>query len=364
MRLIPGITTSFTTSPGTGGLIKQQPEDFVVQEILADGTVCSLEPNVAPPEQHGEYTHFTLVKRDWNQDIILKKLARFCGVSRKRLTYAGTKDKFALTSQRISAWKISPDQLSKIRIKDTTLGDFSPADDKLGLGDLWGNRFTIKILEVEHPENFEPKLEEFKKIGGMPNFFGEQRFGNRGNNHLVGKAIIDGDIEAAIKIFLTEGEDRIEEGNTARKFLKDNWGEFGEALKLYPNFMRFEKALLNHLVQHPSDYVGAFKKLSKNMYKLFTHSYQSYYFNQELSERIKNNEPLDGEGTLPGYSNGQAEFKVKSFPEASCKGQPRKFLAELKIHEHKTEGSVIILNFDLEKGAYATVLLREITEPE
>ncbi|MFH1424515.1 MAG: tRNA pseudouridine(13) synthase TruD [archaeon] len=360
--MIPGITTSFTKSPGTGGVIKHEPSDFIVQEILIDGTVCSLEPETSHTPHTSEYTHFTLVKRDWNQDTVLKNIARLCGQSRKRLTYAGTKDKFALTSQRIAAWKLLPEQLAQVRIKDTTLGDFAPGVKKLDLGDLWGNRFTINIKNAEHPENLGSKLKEIKKIGGIPNFFGEQRFGNRQNNHEVGKAIIDNDIETAIKIFLTEGEDTLPEGNEARKLLKENWGSFNEALVKFPNYMRFEKALLNHLVQHPSDYVGAFKKLSKNMYKIFTHSYQSYIFNQELSEKIKNNESLEGAGTLPGYDNGRPEFKVKSFPEASCKGQPRKYLAEMKNLEHKVEDSTITLKFDLEKGAYATILLRAILE--
>ncbi|MFH1450653.1 MAG: tRNA pseudouridine(13) synthase TruD [archaeon] len=376
-----GITQYATKSKGFDGKFKQQPEDFVVQEILTDGTVASLEPDSGhrTPDTGSEYIHFTLVKRDWNQDTILHRLSRFCGVSRKRLTYAGTKDKFALTAQRIAAWKLPAEKLANFKTKDVKIGDFSPAEKSLDLGDLWGNRFIIKITGVENPEaaadSCNKTFKELGKLGGLPNFFGEQRFGMRYNNHLVGKYLLQEKVEGAVKEFLTATNDEeLPEGKAKREELAKKWGDFKDVGQ-FPKFMRFENALINQLIQHPADYVGAFKKLSKNLYKIFTHSYQSHIFNQLLSERIKNKESLAGEGNLVGYDSDltekeliflekdgltQKKLRIKQFPEASISGGKRKWLAEIRNWGCEPGENTVIVKFDLEKGAYATTLLREL----
>ncbi len=376
-----GITQFATHSNGIGGAIKKNPEDFVVQEISLSGKIASLNPNPAPIEHSSEFTEFTLAKNNWNQAVLLKKISDNARVSKKRLHFAGTKDKFALTAQRISAWKVPASQLSRISIKDCKIGDFSGEDKRLELGDLWGNKFAILVREIKLPQTeiisrVEEFLSEIRKLGGLPNFFGEQRFGIRFNNHLIGKKLLQNDLEGAIKEFLAgTDENELEEGRSARTFLAENWGSFNIALKKYPIYMRFERALLNHLVQFPKDYVGAFKKLHKNTYKLFTHAFQAHAFNLELSQKIKNNQHLKNPGTLIGYNTELNDFqkiflekenitkeqlKISSFPEASISGGPRKFLAEIKDISYRIEEKNLKISFDLEKGAYATVFLHEL----
>jgi tRNA pseudouridine13 synthase len=138
--------------------------------------------------------------------------------------------------------------------------------------------------------------------------------------------------------------------------------------------MRFERAILDRLNRYPNDFVGAFKQLSKNTYKIFTHAYQSYLFNQILTEKIKAND-LQGTAPLIGYETEESElvnkilekeelsiqdFRVKPFPEASTRGTDRSILAEIKISGHSQENSTIKAKFSLEKGAYATIFLREV----
>src|SRR3989344_8430612 len=374
-----GILSFATRTSGVSGVIKKSPEDFIVQEILSDKKVSSLEPKPDLIESNSEYTNFTLVKTNWDQMVLLRKIASRIGVSRKRLHYAGTKDKFAITSQRISAWRISPQQLASVQIKDCKIGDFSPSDTCLDLGDLWGNRFTIIVRDTSaDKQKILDFSKEIKKLGGIPNFFGEQRFGMRLNNHLIGKALLLDYFESAVKQFLTSTiEDELPEGKQAREFLAANWGSFSEAIAKYPNYMRFERALLNHLINFPKDYVGAFKKLHKNTYKMFTHAYQSHLFNLELSYKIQNNESLDGEINLVGYNSelndfqadliqkdglSKEKFRIKSFPEASISGAKRKCIAEVRNFSSALENNNLNLTFELEKGAYATVLLHELTK--
>ncbi|HIK01927.1 TPA: tRNA pseudouridine(13) synthase TruD [archaeon] len=371
-----GIRAYATKSKGIGGTIKEVPEDFIVQEIQNDISVSSLEPSKNLPsdsDESKEYTHFTLVKRDWNQEQILKRVARRIGISRKRFSVSGTKDKKALTAQKVSAWNISAQNLLNVRIKDCEIGDFSYSTGRIELGDHWGNRFTVKILGASGSP--EQTLSELEELGGIPNFFGEQRFGLRLNNHIVGKHILEGNIESAVHEFLAgTGERESKEGRQAREALAENWGDFGKALKDFPVYMRFERALLDHLNVHSNDYVGAFKKLSKQTYKFFTHAYQSYLFNIILSDRINKGSSLEGNASILGYKSEPDEtesallekeglslkdFKVSQFPEASVRGDRRNFLAEIKNLSFQGKNN-ITLSFDLTKGAYATILLREV----
>ncbi|HIJ99469.1 TPA: tRNA pseudouridine(13) synthase TruD [archaeon] len=371
-----GIRAYATKSKGIGGTIKEVPEDFVVQEIQNDMSVSSLEPskNLPPAAAESkEYTHFTLVKKDWNQEQILKRVARRIGISRKRFSVSGTKDKRAISSQKVSAWNISPQNLLNVRIKDCELGDFSYSTERIELGDHWGNHFTVKILGASGSP--EQTLSELEELGGIPNFFGEQRFGLRLNNHIVGKHILEGNIESAVREFLAGTSKReSKEGRESRESLAKNWGDFGKALKDFPVYMRFERALLDHLNVHSNDYVGAFKKLSKQTYKFFTHAYQSYLFNIILSDRINKGSSLEGSASILGYKSEPDEvesallekeglslkdFKVSQFPEASVRGDRRNFLAEIKNLSFQGKNN-ITLSFDLTKGAYATILLREV----
>ena len=69
--------------------------------------------------------------------------------------------------------------------------------------------------------------------------------------------------------------------------------DYANALKLYPNKLNFEKAILNKLVVNPNDFIGAIQELPKNLLTMFVYAYQSYLFNKILSARIKNKIPLN-----------------------------------------------------------------------
>lgn len=378
-----GITSYFTKSKGIKGIVKEKPEDFVVQEISEDGKIADLEPSTSYklPVTSLPYTHFTLVKKHWDEARLLKKISQQLGVSRKRFSFAGTKDKDALTSQRVSAWKIFPEQLSKVTLSDCKIGDFEQNNKQIEFGKLLGNRFTITLRNVN--KKAEPQLkkflEEIKKYRGIPNFFGEQRFGIRLNNHMIGKKLLQNNAKEAMKIFLTEtSASDSPEVKKARKFLEKNWGNFSGALKIFPRRMYFELMVLNHLVKYPNDYVNAFKKLPKMTYKMFVHAYQSYLFNKILSEKLKNNKKSK-EGNLIGYNSKltknekellkkeklvQKNFRIRIFPEASVSGGRRKFISEVRDLSYEFLENNLILKFSLEKGAYATILLRELIKPK
>ena len=233
----------------------------------------------------------------------------------------------------------------------------------------------------------------------MPNYYGEQRFGGyRDVTHVVGKLLLQGKIEEAVMTYLgkpSEGEeDAIAE---ARKNVLET-KNFSRALVEFPDKLHFEVAMLNHLVKTPSDFAGAFQRLPKKTRFLFTHAYQSHVFNRIVAERVKKGlfYPMEGDilengiptALLPGSESKMAHgipgeieerilrdekidaslFKNTKMGELSSWGARKPIV--LRANEFKLlevtddmfyEGKkCATVSFWLEKGAYATTLLREL----
>jgi len=132
----------------------------------------------------------------------------------------------------------------------------------------------------------------------MPNFFGHQRFGTtRPVTHLVGKAIIRGDFEGAVMLFLAKPSVHEHPSSRQARIELRSTLDFKLALRNFPKQLRFERLMLRHLAENPADFVGAFRRLPVKLQELFVQAYQSFLFNRFLSERFKN-----------GFSLGRAEF--------------------------------------------------------
>ena len=170
---------------------------------------------------------------------------------------------------------------------------------------LLGNNFTIKIKSIKDSEktvekNIAQTMQELDLIGGIPNFFGHQRFGTtRPITHLVGKAIVNGDFEKAAMLFLAKPS--VHEHPASRQARQDlqDTGDFKAAQQNFPKQLRFERIMLNYLADNPRDFVGAFQRLPLKLQALFVQAHQSYLFNRFLSERLKHglhlNEALSGD---------------------------------------------------------------------
>ena len=389
-----GILQYATTTSGIGGKFKEKPEDFLVEEVWGEEIVEAKAFREKLPDAantisgDGEYTHFTMEKNDWDLHKVLKYLGNFCGVSKKRFDYSGTKDKFAVTSQRISAWKVPAERLQAFKSRDVWLYDFELKENGLELGDHTGNRFQIVVREIEKAA--EKELQEFEKqMAALPNWFGPQRFGGRLNSHLVGKEIINGNLEDATRIYLCSEGDKNEKASEARKWLDENWGEFKTALDRFPDGLRYERAILHHLAVNPNDFANAIRKLPKGVFKIFVHAYQSYLFNLVLSERVNAGlGKIDGDiiedgiptGPVFGYdcelADGKAgeieqkilesesltieDFRIKPIPEASGKGVRRALILKIQDFKYVFDDDFLQLNFALSRGEYATAFLIEL----
>jgi tRNA pseudouridine13 synthase len=303
-----GIVVFYTNTKGIGGKLRKTAEDFVVEEISS------------PPEKddNGEYAIARIKAKNWETNRLIRQLSRRLGISRKKIGFAGTKDRRAITTQLISI-RAPVEDVKNLHLKDFEVQEAYTSQKGLDLGDLIGNRFDITIREIEcsksEAEQIVSKtLEELKSLGGFPNFFGHQRFGAiRPITHEVGKKILEGDFKRAVLTYLgnpvdIEGLGAIK----ARKALEEG-KSYADVLTLFPKYFGFERAMLNHLVKNETDYIGALAVLPKNLSMMFVHAYQSYLFNRILSHRIERGlltaEPLLGDIVLPANAKGLPEHK-------------------------------------------------------
>ena len=302
-----GIEVYVTKSLGVGGVIREVVDDFVVEEVLVDGSNARVNGAVATRVlgstfQKQRYLLCVLVKRNWDTFIAVKNVAKALGIEQARIQFAGIKDAKAVTAQHITIENVSMEEVGKINIKDIKVHPVGYVREKLSLFYLLGNNFTITIKSIKHSEVTVEKrvaqaIREIEAVGGIPNFFGHQRFGTtRPITHLVGKALVRGDFEEAAMLFLAKPS--VHEHPASRQARQElqSTKNFKRALENFPRQLRFERLMLNHLADNPGDFVGAFQRLPVKLQELFVQAHQSYLFNRFLSERVKH-----------GYSLNKAE---------------------------------------------------------
>jgi len=411
-----GIEVYSSTSPGIGGRIRQFPEDFMVEEVLADGSRAEVEQakKAVQVTGKGRYLVCVLTKRGWDTILAVKAVAEQLGRDVESIHIAGIKDAKAVTAQHISIGRVTPEQISQVKIRDINLHPICFVNEKIYSGLLSGNYFRIVIRDIAHsPSVIEKRMEniqnELCSLDGIPNFFGHQRFGTvRPITHVVGEHIIRGEWEKAALTFLgMSSEYEHPEARRARQQLWDT-RDFKAALYSFPHQLKYERFMLGHLAKHRKDFVGAFRRLPLRLCKLFVQAYQSFLFNKFLSARIKHEMPLNqllNEDYTVKVSNttcvalplvgfkqsisvgrqGEVEkkileaenvkpndFRVTKMPKISAQGGLRTALASINslsvekptLDQANRKKRQIKIGFMLPSGSYATVLLRELMKSQ
>ncbi|ASJ04272.1 tRNA pseudouridine(13) synthase TruD [Thermococcus barossii] len=267
--------------PGIGGRIKVQPEDFIVVEEPL--------PSIFEGRKHAI---FLLKKRGWDTMAAVKEIAKRAGISYREVGFAGTKDRHAVTYQYISVPADAKKKVEGVQIRDIEL-TFVSYGRFIKLGHLLGNRFRIIVRDVDERAFHRTReiVRELREKGGFPNYFGYQRFGERRvTNHLIGKLLLRGDFEGAARLFLGAHEGGME-GDEARGHFWET-GDVDRALEEFPNFLRYERAML-HRYKETGSWKKAFLSLPLPIMRIFIHAYQSYLFNLYLSRRIEEGIPLN-----------------------------------------------------------------------
>ncbi|MBN1502601.1 tRNA pseudouridine(13) synthase TruD [Candidatus Woesearchaeota archaeon] len=324
--------------------VKQIPEDFIVNEISATKV-----------NKSGRYTYFKLVKRNYTTERAIQTIATDFQIPRKCFGYAGNKDKHAITSQLCSVLG----QIKTRTLKDIVIDVLGYGNVPISLGDLEGNQFKIIVRNTKN----SPTPTDF-----IVNYFDEQRFSK--NNVHIGRAII-------------------------RK-------EFKKAAEAIDN-----NIVKKHLEEYPNDFIGAIKKLPHKTQTIYINSYQSYLWNKVVELYIKR---YFKDYFTVKYSLGEFVFlryKIKNFtiplvsfdsefrnPKVRAiyntllkeenivlrdfiirkinwltpMGSERPLISEVKnlkisdlLKDELNEGmKKAVVEFFLQKGSYATIVIRKI----
>ena len=284
--------TYVTRQKGIGGTIRNRYEDFYVEEI----------PEVIP-DGEGPNVYIWIEKLGRTTLDVVLDIARDLHISRKRMGFAGMKDKKALTRQWICISNMnSEDEFNQVKALDGTIykTDFLKivrGRKKLRMGQLKGNKFKILIKDLEDIQESADIANEVLKeleVTGVPNYFGWQRFGKpRTNTHLVGEALVENDLAKAVGRYIgNPTEEEHGENQKARQAYDD--GNLEESLNLMGKGMRYEKMMIKELIRDSKkgeltdkSYMNAIHALPKPLQRMFVHAYQSYLFNEAVSKRVE-----------------------------------------------------------------------------
>ena len=283
-----GILGFLTATPGLGGKLKAEAEDFVVEEV-------SLPPREVAT---GHITAATFRVRNWETNRFVRQMSRRLGVSSRRVRFAGVKDKRAITTQLMTV-EAPTASVGALHMPDVEVLSTFPTDRHLSLGELVANEFVIQVTGIELDvetvaDRAEDVMAQVRDAGGVPNFYGPQRFGvSRPVSHLVGRDLVSGDVDAACWTYLThEGAGENAEAREARRTLREG-RDVREALRTFPKNLGHERNMLGHLLHEPEDCAGALRRLPFNLLLMFVHAFQGRLFNLVLSERLRRDLPLD-----------------------------------------------------------------------
>ncbi|HGJ5854485.1 tRNA pseudouridine(13) synthase TruD [Arsenophonus nasoniae] len=171
--------------PVASGAIKLTAEDFIVRENLG-----------FLPEGEGEHLMVYVRKKGCNTQFVAEQLARFVGISPRSVSYAGLKDRQAVTEQWFCLHlpgKEDPD-INQFSLAGCEILLAKRQKRKLRIGSLKGNDFEITLRQISDQRAVETRLQQIK-ILGVANYFGEQRFGRAGNNLVQAERWAKGEIE-------------------------------------------------------------------------------------------------------------------------------------------------------------------------
>ena len=327
-----GMDHYVSTADGIGGRLRESPADFRVREIEA----FDAEPLGA---DRGSYPELVVrvTLRDWDTNDFARRVSDALGISRERVSWAGTKDKRAVTTQLFTLRGVDPDDLPTVR--GAEIEAIGRAGRRISFGDLAGNGFEIRVAGTapDAAARVAAVTTELAAFGGetsarpatetddavvddvtvgVPNYFGQQRFGSRRPvTHRVGLAAVRGDPREAVRLYAgnpaaTEptdtraGRERVDAafgvgGDGGQRAADGDWTACIDAL---PRKLRFERSMLHRLADRgvspdapadDDDWWRALAAVPSNLQRLFVNAAQSFLFNRIASERLRRGLPFD-----------------------------------------------------------------------
>jgi tRNA pseudouridine13 synthase len=383
--------------------LKCQPEDFRVEEL----------PLVSPAGS-GRYTFYRLTKRNIGTIEGVEAICRRWNLAGRRVSYGGLKDRHAVTVQYLT---IADGTARPITAPNFELEPVGRLAHPYGPQHFRGNRFQLVLRDMTETEVVRASSEiPSLSNDGLPNYFDDQRFGSVGySGQFIGHSWLVGDHERALRLALAEPNAFDRSGIKAQKaVLRALWGQWREAkVQLERSSTR---SIVTYLVDHPTDFRGAFARLRRELRALYFSAFQSHLWNLMLARWIEHTTepdqrvsielkagrfpfprrlsreqvctlveapiPLPSSRTplapaplgtvirevLAGFQLEWQDLRVKHLKDAffskgsrACLAYPEKLeLAPFDDELHPGRRGMR-LSFELSKGSYATIMVKRIT---
>ena len=344
-----------------------EPEDFIVQEIP-----------LYEPTSIGTHTYFAIRKRNISTLEAIKKIAATLQVNQRDIGYAGLKDKRAITTQVLSVEGITPEQILAIELPSIEVLWVKRHPHKLRVGHLQGNRFDITLRGVIREEYsiISERLEQMAKEG-IPNWFGSQRFGNKQDTHLIGRALVQSNWEEVIAYLSTD--------MTAQMCRLTQRLDEVKAIRYIPHRLRklylsaYQAHLFNCILERRFPYIG--ELLDGDVAVKHSNGAPFNVENVSVEQNRADSFEISPTGPIFGYKMRQPTGSVKKMemkllseegvkPERFRKvvgvrlpGTRRPFRIKMEVHQIQYIDDGLRLCFTLPAGAYATVVLDELFRP-
>jgi tRNA pseudouridine13 synthase len=387
--------------PGVGGRLRERLEDFVVDEVP-----------LYEPLGDGDQVLFGLEKRGTSTFEALLWVSKSAKVSEHVIGYAGLKDARAVTRQVMSVPRVPPERLLAIRHPKVRVLWAARHPTRVRIGHLRGNRFAIRVrgARADRADAAREALDVLARRG-VPNAYGTQRFGLRQDGHLLGRAVVRGDLEGFVGRLL--GRPDLREGDLRVRAAREAFdrGDVARAFSLFPSKHRVAKKALSAILRG-GDAAAAFDALGRRPRRIYVSAYQSWLFNRCLDARMAegtHDRLLGGDlawqhatgalyavcdpaaeagralaleasptGPLPGYDlrrpagaprrledaalapEGLTDEAFRQ-PRVRVRGARRPFRVPLTDASIEVEDrSTLLVRFTLPPGAFATVVLDEL----
>jgi tRNA pseudouridine13 synthase len=385
--------------------MKRRPEDFQVEEL----------PIVRPTDR-GRFGFYRLTKRGLGTLEAIEAIRRRWNLSGRQIAYGGLKDRHAVTIQYLT---IVDGPSQPLRESSFELEPMGRLAAPYGPDGFRGNRFvvTLRDLSREAADKAVAALDEVPR-DGLPNYFDDQRFGSVGfDGGFIAHAWLLGEHERAFRLAVAEATPMDRPDTRVEKtILRECWGNWPEAKARLDR--SHARSLVTYLVDHPTDFKGAFARIRRELRSLYFSAFQSHLWNLLLARTIEaetrpdqrvaidfkvaalpihrrldpeqarllasirlplpaSRTPLPPEGPIRDLALAVASEMGLAWEDLRVKGlkdvffskgeRPALFFPSEPSHHRAADdlypGRVqVTLRFDLPKGAYATLVVKRVTD--
>lgn len=384
--------------PPVNGRVRESIEDFRVEEV----------PLYAPSGE-GEHFLFEIEKRGLSTDEAARRIGRALSLAPGDVAYAGRKDARAVTRQWMSVRLADVGRVRALEWPELRVLSAERHRNKLKLGHLAGNRFKIRVRGADADAGARARaVLDALASRGVPNWFGSQRFGVRGDSHLAGRALVKGDAKDFFSILLGGPTDADPPAAREARVAFDA-GDLAAAMRAWPRSCPNERRALEALGRGTPPR-RAVDRWPRRLRFLYVCAYQSELFNRVLAQRLEDMRRVEIGDIAMKHANG-ACFPVEDVGAASpraaafeisptgpmfgskmlaasgrpgelerevlagenlplrafasrmamkARGERRALRVPLSEASANTDDDGLVLSFTLPRGAYATAVLAEV----